>query len=79
MLRWRYTFLAVVIAAPLGYSFVKPLTNPEISIILGFSSGALISLITEELIPQAYKKAKYHIGLSTTFGFLVEYLLFHFF
>ena len=79
MLRWGYIFLAVVIAAPLGYSFVKTLTNPEISIILGFASGALISLITEELIPEAYKKAKYHIGLSTTFGFLVGYLLFHFF
>ena len=61
----------------IGY-LVKPLTSNEVSVILGVTAGILIAFITEDLIPEAYRKANFHIGLSTTFGFLLGYILFHF-
>ncbi|HZD36461.1 MAG TPA: hypothetical protein VE130_14755 [Nitrososphaeraceae archaeon] len=78
MIRWSFVLLVVAISAPLGFFLVNPLTNAEISILLGFAAGILIAFITEELIPEAYNKANFHIGLSTTFGFLSGYVLFHF-
>ena len=78
MIRWSFVLLVVAISAPLGYFLVSPLTNAEISILLGFAAGILIAFITEELIPEAYNKANFHIGLSATFGFLSGYILFHF-
>jgi ZIP family zinc transporter len=76
--KWTYVFVAVSTAGPIGYYLVKPLDPFYISIIIGLAAGALIALITEELIPQAYEKAEYHIGLSCTFGFLIGLSLFHF-
>lgn len=78
LFRWSIVFAIIATTTPLGYFLVKPLTNEEISIILGFAAGALMAFITEELIPAAFKKNKYHIGLSTTFGFIIGYLFFHF-
>ncbi|MDR4489766.1 MAG: hypothetical protein R2685_02535 [Candidatus Nitrosocosmicus sp.] len=78
ILRWLMVSLIVTATIPLGYFLVRSLTNEQISIILGFAAGALLAFITEELIPAAFKKTKYHIGLATTFGFVIGYLLFHF-
>jgi ZIP family zinc transporter len=78
MLRWSFVLAVVAMSAPLGFYLVKPLTSNEVSIILGVTAGILIAFITEDLIPEAYRKANFHIGLSTTFGFLLGYILFHF-
>lgn len=76
--KWLYVFAPVAAAGPIGYYLVQPLTDDQVSIILGFAAGALMAFITEELIPQAYKRAEVHIGLSATLGFLVGFGLFHF-
>jgi hypothetical protein len=34
-------------------------------------------MIAESIIPEGYEKARYTIGLSSSFGFLVGYMLFH--
>jgi ZIP family zinc transporter len=78
MFRWSFVLLVVALSAPLGFYLVKLVTKDEISIILGFAAGILIAFIAEDLLPEAYKKANFHIGLSTTFGFLLGYILFHF-
>lgn len=52
---------------------MSPLSDQEISVIMWVAAGALLSLITEELIPGAYSMSRVHIGLSATFGFLVAF------
>lgn len=76
--KWIYVFIIVSAAGPIGYYLVKPLDPSHISIIIGVAAGALISFVTEELIPQAYEKAEYHIGLSCSLGFLIGLSLFYF-
>jgi ZIP family zinc transporter len=77
--QWMYVFLIVSIAAPLGYYLVKPLSHGQISIILGFAAGALMAFLTEDLIPEAYKKSNFYNGIATTFGFLMGFMLFNVF
>jgi zinc transporter, ZIP family len=77
--QWMYVFLIVSIAAPLGYYLVKPLSHGQISIILGFAAGALMAFLTEDLIPEAYKKSNFYNGIATTFGFLIGFTLFNIF
>ena len=77
--QWMYVFLIVSIAAPLGYYLVKPLSHGQISIILGFAAGVLMAFITEDLIPEAYKKSNFYNGIATTFGFLIGFTLFNIF
>ncbi len=77
--QWMYIFLIVSIAAPLGYYLVKPLSHGQISVILGFAAGVLMAFITEDLIPEAYKKSNFYNGIATTFGFLIGFTLFNIF
>ena len=76
---WMYVFIIVSIAAPLGYYLVQPLTHAQISVILGFAAGVLMAFLTEDLIPEAYKKANFYNGIATTFGFLLGFMLFNIF
>jgi ZIP family zinc transporter len=77
--QWMYVFLLVSIAAPVGYYLVKPLSHGQISIILGFAAGALMAFLTEDLIPEAYKKSNFYNGIATTLGFLIGFTLFNIF
>jgi ZIP family zinc transporter len=76
--QWFYIFIIVAIGGPIGWYLEIPFTPGQLSIVIGFAAGALMAFITEELIPQAYKRAELHIGLSSSFGFLVGLALFHF-
>jgi ZIP family zinc transporter len=66
--KWAYVFIVVAIGGLIGYFLVRPLDERYLSIIFGFAAGALISFVTEELIPEAYKKVNWHIGLSAALG-----------
>ncbi|MBA3750526.1 MAG: hypothetical protein H0X03_06485 [Nitrosopumilus sp.] len=76
--QWFYIFIVVALGGPIGWYLEIPFTPGQLSIVIGFAAGALMAFITEELIPQAYKRAELHIGLSASFGFLVGLALFHF-
>ena len=75
LLRWIIVFIIVGLATPLGFLIARPGSGPQLSIILGAAAGALLALITEELIPQAYSQSRIHIGLAATFGFLLAFTL----
>jgi ZIP family zinc transporter len=74
---WTYVFLAVAASAIIGYLISQYIAKEHTSVILGFAAGALLAMIAESIIPEGYEKARYTIGLSSSFGFLVGYMLFH--
>lgn len=75
---WLFIFVIVTIGGPLGWYLEKPLNPEQLSMIISFAAGALMAFITEELIPQAYKRVELHIGLSASFGFIIALALFHY-
>lgn len=75
---WLLIFVSVIIATITGYLLIKHIPIISTSIILGFAAGALLAMITESLLPEGFKGAKYSIGLPTSFGFILGYILFHF-
>ena len=76
--QWLCVFVIVTIGGPLGWYLEKPLNPEQLSMIISFAAGALMAFITEELIPQAYKRVELHIGLSSSFGFIIALALFHY-
>jgi zinc transporter, ZIP family len=76
--QWFYIFVIVTIGGPLGWYLEKPLNSEQLSMIISFAAGALMAFITEELIPQAYKRVELHIGLSASFGFIIALAIFHY-
>jgi ZIP family zinc transporter len=75
--RWMYVFGIVFIAGPIGYYLGETLPKSELSIVVGFAAGALLAFVSQELFPKAFERANVHIGLSSAFGFLIAFVLFH--
>ena len=76
--KWSVVFIFVLIGGPIGYFLTLFLNDYYLSIIFSFAAGALMSFVTEELIPDAYRKVNWHIGLSACLGLFVSFIIFHF-
>jgi len=77
--KWSMVFLFVSIGGPIGYFLTLLLDQYYLSIIFSFAAGALMSFVTEELIPDAYRKVNWHIGLSACLGLFVSFIIFHYY
>lgn len=76
--KWFYVFLAVFVGGIIGFVFALIFDKYYLSIVFGFAAGALVSFVTEELIPYAYKKVNWHIGLSAALGIFISFSIFEF-
>ena len=77
--KWATVFIFVTIGGPIGYFLTLFLDEYYLSIVFSFAAGALMSFVTEELIPDAYRKVNWHIGLSACVGLFVSFAIFHFY
>jgi len=77
--KWSMVFIFVAIGGPIGYFLTLFLNEYYLSIVFSFAAGALMSFVTEELIPDAYRKVNWHIGLSASVGLFVSFAIFHFY
>ncbi|MDQ4074524.1 MAG: hypothetical protein M3162_09530 [Thermoproteota archaeon] len=78
MKKWTIAFISVAIGGPIGYFFGLHVDKIFSSIIFSFAAGALVSFVTEELIPDAYRKVNWHIGISASLGLFLSFVLFEF-
>jgi ZIP family zinc transporter len=77
--KWATVFVFVTAGGPIGYFLTLFLNEYYLSIVFSFAAGALMSFVTEELIPDAYRKVNWHIGLSACLGLFVSIAIFHFY
>ncbi len=64
-----------IIAAAIGFVFISQL-GPEIqAITLGVAGGAILAMLAETMMPEAYESGGYHISLATVAGFLIAFIL----
>lgn len=71
---WIGIPMLVCIAAGAG-NFVLGSAETLAPAILSFAAGAVIAMLAETMIPEAFEKAPPFIGLITVMGFLVAYIL----
>jgi len=64
-----------VIAAAIGFAVISQL-GPEIqAITLGIAGGAILAMLAETMMPEAYESAGYHVSLATVAGFLIAFII----
>ena len=72
---WTGIPLITAAAAALG-ALVLGSVSPEVpAVILAFASGAVLAILAEAMIPEAFEEAQPFIGLITVVGFLAAFLL----
>ena len=75
MLLWAATGVLLVLTTVGADAAASSVGPASISAIQAFAGGATIAVLADTLMPQAYKKGGWWVGLATAFGFLVAFLL----
>ncbi len=73
---WVIVSIIVSITTFLSYLFLKNLNLNILGIILSFASGAILAMLADSMIPEAFEEGGYLIGLLTILGFLTAFILY---
>jgi len=75
MLIWVGVALSSAVAAGLGFAMIGVVGNGLIVATQAFAAGALVAMLAESMIPEAYETGGRPVGLATALGFaLAAYL-----
>ena len=73
-LMWVIVVAASTIAAGIGYAALKDASGAWISSIQAFSAGAILTMLADEMIPEAFEYTDHNktVGVALAFGFAVS-------
>jgi zinc transporter, ZIP family len=74
---WSGIGLVTALASVAGYKLGAHLTPEFVAATQGVAGGALIAMIADTMIPEAFHDSQEATGLSAAFGFLVGFFLSH--
>jgi|SRR5689334_17157024 ZIP family zinc transporter len=72
---WLVVVIASAIAAGLGYALLRDAPPELVATAQTFAAGAIIAMLAESMIPEAYEQGGRAVGLATAFGFAVSALI----
>jgi ZIP family zinc transporter len=72
---WATVVVVSGLAAALGFAVLQGASTDIVATVQSFAAGALIAMLAESMIPEAYEKGGRAVGLATAFGFAVATLL----
>lgn len=74
---WGAIAAASTLAAVLGYAVVGDLPIGVVAAVTAVAAGAILAMLADTMIPEAYENAHLAMGLITVSGFLVSFALSH--
>ena len=75
LIMWSSIMLVTGILAALGTTFFSDVPDSVISLLGSIAAGAMLTVISETMLPEAYAKGGSIVGISTILGFLVIILI----
>jgi zinc transporter, ZIP family len=74
-LMWIVIGLAVTLATIMSYYFLNDLNPNNIGILEALAAGAILAMLSDSMMPEAYEDGGYLIGAVTVLGFLVAFVM----
>jgi ZIP family zinc transporter len=74
---WAAIATASTVSAVLGYTVVGSFSPAVVAAVTAVAAGAILAMIADTMIPEAFEDAHLAIGLITVCGFLVSFALSH--
>ena len=74
---WIFVVLLAPICAMLGYIIFSNTDHHILSLALGISAGAIISMIADTMLPQAFNETQEYTGTLMALGFITSFVLSH--
>ena len=72
---WLGIALVSAFSAAIGYAVVSNVSELTGAFVEAFAAGALLTMIADEMAPEAYSRAASAAGLATTLGFILAVVL----
>ena len=70
---WALVTLVAGIAALLGYAVLDTASPSTTAFVLSFAAGAILTMLADTMMPEAYENAGKLVGLLTTLGFALAF------
>lgn len=74
-LMWTIVALILAAIAVLSFAFLHDINPNTIGIIEAFAAGAILAMLADTMMPEAFEEGGFSIGILTVFGFLVAFIL----
>jgi ZIP family zinc transporter len=74
MLWWGIAAVSAI-ASGLGFVIVNNVDSATGSVVSAFAAGALLTMIADEMAPEAYERSQIYAGLATVAGFAFAFFL----
>jgi ZIP family zinc transporter len=72
---WTAVLAASTLAAALGYAFLGDASPNTIGFIQAFAAGAILVMLADTMMPEAFEHAGSLVGLITVLGFALAFVL----
>jgi zinc transporter, ZIP family len=74
-LTWSIVSICVASSVLLSFLFLEKLDLNSLGIIESFASGAILAMLADSMMPEAYEDGGFLIGFLTMLGFLTAFIL----
>jgi ZIP family zinc transporter len=75
MVLWMLIAALSGVAALAGYGLLGGASPPVVAFILAFAAGAVVTMLADTMVPEAFAHGGRVAGLATTFGFVVAFTI----
>lgn len=72
---WGAVAVVVTVAAAAGYALLGSASPGLIAVVTAVAAGAILTMVADTMIPEAFERAHLFTGLITTAGFIVAFAL----
>lgn len=72
---WTIVMMVSALAAAAGYIFLAGASGNTTGAISAFAAGAILTMLASTMMPEAYDEGGAAVGLVTTIGFLIAFVL----
>jgi zinc transporter, ZIP family len=75
MMLWLLVALVTALSSLAGYVFFDDASGSAIAFVLAFAAGAILTMLADTMMPEAFDHGGKLVGLATTFGFAVAFAI----
>jgi ZIP family zinc transporter len=72
---WTAVMLVTAVAALLGYALLDGASVRTVAFVLAFAGGAILTMLADTMMPEAFEHGGKLVGVVTTLGFAVAYTI----
>lgn len=75
MLLWLGVALLLGLAALAGYALFETASDGVVAFVLSFAGGAILTMLADTMMPEAFEHGGKLVGVATTFGFALAFAI----